>query len=108
MRPRDILAANIKALIESNPAYGSPAALIKASGIPNGTLGRIRAAQVATTVDNLQGLAVAFKVEPWELLVPPSQREPMHALVNAMKAFAKPEQPAASTAVRRKQQGASG
>ncbi len=92
MRPRDILAANINALIDSHPTFGSPPVLVEASGIPNGTLGRIRTAQVATTVDKLEGLATAFKVEPWELLVPPPQREAIHALMAAMKAMGKQEQ----------------
>lgn len=108
MRPRDILAANIKALIERHPSYGSPPELVKASGIPNGTLGRIRKAEVATTVDNLQGLAKAFKVEPWELLVPPPQREALHALMAAMNAYAQPEPPPTASVVRRKQNGTTG
>ena len=94
MRPRDILAANLNALIDGHPTFGSPPALVRASGIPNGTLGRIRTAEVATTVDKLQGLATAFNVEPWVLLVPPSQREAMQKLVQAMETYAKPSQPA--------------
>ena len=40
------------------------------SGVTNGTLDRIRRAVVSTRVDELEKLARAFGVEPWELLRP--------------------------------------
>lgn len=111
MRPRDILAANINALIDDNDDFKSPAKLVEASGVSNGTLGRIRNAEIATTVDQLGRLATAFGVEPWELLVPPEQRKAMHALTEAIKAMPKdgaaPSAEANAAPARRKRQGPS-
>lgn len=89
MRPRDILAANINALM-AEPEPISHAELVKASGVSNGTLGRIRNAQVATTMDQLEGLARGLKVEPWELLTPPDRRKALRGVSEAIKAATKP------------------
>lgn len=67
-RPRDILAANLQALMRERGK--SFAQLRAASGVSNGTLDRIRRAEVATRVDELAPLARALGVQPWQLLVP--------------------------------------
>jgi hypothetical protein len=70
MRPRDILATNLRALMAARPDLGTLPKLTKASGVSNGTLDRIRRAVAATGVDELQALAAAFGLEAWELLRP--------------------------------------
>lgn len=67
-RPRDILAANLQALMRERGK--SFAQLRDASGVSNGTLDRIRRGVVATRVDELAPLARALGVHPWQLLVP--------------------------------------
>ena len=107
MRPRDILAANLRALIADRPEYASHAALVKASGVSNGTLGRIRNAEVATTLDQLEGLAAAFGIEPWELLVPPERRPALHSVSDTLRAAtSKPEALASAAGASRKRAGA--
>lgn len=71
--PRHILASNLKRLMQQHPALGTLPKLTEASGVSNGTLDRIRRAVVATRVDELQPLAKAFGMEPWQLLVPPAE-----------------------------------
>jgi transcriptional regulator with XRE-family HTH domain len=70
MRPRDILAANLRALMAARPDLDTLPKITARSGVSNGTLDRIRRAAVATRVDELARLAAAFGVEPWELLRP--------------------------------------
>jgi hypothetical protein len=69
MRPRDILAENLKKLMAATPSLRTIPELTKASSVSNGTLDRIRRADVATNVDVLEQLARAFGVTPWQLLV---------------------------------------
>lgn len=68
--PRHILAENLRRLMASRPDLDTLPKLTAASGCSNGTLDRIRRAVVATRVDELQPLAKAFGLQPWELLVP--------------------------------------
>lgn len=71
MRPRDVLAENLKALMKAKPELARFDDIEAASDkrLTNGTLDRIRRAAVATTVDRLADIAEAFGVEPWQLLV---------------------------------------
>lgn len=89
MRPRDILAANLVELMERTPALDRLPKLTKATGISNGTLDRWRRAQVSAGIDELEPLARAFGLKPWELLVPREEREALHALSAALRAAAK-------------------
>lgn len=66
------------------PRYGTLFA--HALGMTNGTIDRIRRADVNAGIDHLEPLAQALGVEPWELLVPPERREALHALYQALKA----------------------
>lgn len=68
MRPRDILAANLRALMASRPDLNTLPKLTARSGVSNGTLDRIRRAAVSTRIDELERLAKAFGVESWELV----------------------------------------
>ncbi len=70
MRPRDILAINLRATMAARPDLDTLPKITARSGVSNGTLDRIRRAVVSTRVDELERLGRAFGVEPWELLRP--------------------------------------
>jgi transcriptional regulator with XRE-family HTH domain len=70
MRPRDILATNLRALMAARPDLDTLPKITARCGVTNGTLDRIRRAVVSTRVDELDRLARAFGIEPWELLRP--------------------------------------
>ena len=70
MRPRDILAANLRAFMATRPDLDTLPKVTARSGVTNGTLDRIRRAAVSTRVDELARLADAFGVEAWEMLRP--------------------------------------
>ena len=70
MRPRDILANNLRALMTARPDLDTLPKITARSGVTNGTLDRIRRAVVSTRVDELERLARAFGLEAWELLRP--------------------------------------
>ncbi len=70
MRPRDILAANLRAFMAARPDLDTLPKLTARSGVTNGTLDRIRRAAVSTRIDELARLADAFGVEPWEMVRP--------------------------------------
>jgi hypothetical protein len=74
MTPRQILAANLRALMAKHPDLDTLPKITARSGVSNGTLDRIRRAVVATRVDELQPLARAFGLEPWQLLVPADEK----------------------------------
>jgi hypothetical protein len=69
-RPRDILACNLRLLMQRHPELNTLPKLTARSGVSNGTLDRIRRGAVATRVDELEPLARAFGLQPWELLLP--------------------------------------
>jgi transcriptional regulator with XRE-family HTH domain len=79
MRPRDILANNLRALMASRPDLDTLPKITARGGVTNGTLDRIRRAVVSTRVDELERLGKAFGVEPWELLRPqgPARLSPL-------------------------------
>lgn len=68
MRPRDILANNLRALMAARPDLNTLPKITAASGVSNGTLDRIRRAAVSTRVDELERLGKAFGIEAWEML----------------------------------------
>lgn len=76
MRPRDILAANLRALMATHPDLDTLPKITARSGVTNGTLDRIRRAVVSTRVDELEKLGRAFGIEPWELLRPHGHMTP--------------------------------
>ena len=75
MRPRDVLANNLRALMAARPDLDTLPKITARSGVSNGTLDRIRRAVVSTRVDELEKLGRAFGVEPWELLRPHGHAE---------------------------------
>lgn len=80
-RARDLLAANVNALMAARPGLGSNQAVTKAGGPTNGSIDRIRRATHACRIDELDKLAAVFGVEPRSLLEvdadngPPLSRE---------------------------------
>jgi hypothetical protein len=71
MRPRDVLAKNLIALMEANPSLRSVELLVEAGAGTTGTLDRIKRREASTGVDNLDPIAKAFGLSsPWQLLVP--------------------------------------
>ena len=79
---RDILAANVNALIDRSKDPSAHRRLVE-RGIPNGTLGRIRTAAVGTSVDNLEKLAAGLGIPAWLLLVTQEKRDAMFAMWHA-------------------------
>ena len=67
---RQILAENINRLMQSTLALNSNTKLVKRSGLGLGTMGRVRNAEAAATIDTLDRLAECFGVQPWQLLEP--------------------------------------
>jgi transcriptional regulator with XRE-family HTH domain len=76
MRPRDILSANLRALMAVRPDLDTLPKITARSGVTNGTLDRIRRAVVSTRVDELEKLGKAFGVEAWQLLRPQGHTSP--------------------------------
>jgi hypothetical protein len=70
MRPRDVLAENLKKLMAASPKLATFPQITKAGGGANGTLDRIRRKSIATGVDNLEPLAEVYGLDAWQLLVP--------------------------------------
>lgn len=71
MRARDILAANLKALLAASEINTLKKITAKSHGVlSNGKLDRIRRAERATDIDSVGELAKVYKLEPWQLLVP--------------------------------------
>lgn len=78
MRPRDVLAANLRKLMAAAPKLSRLPLIVEASNgrLSNGTLDRVRRASHATSIDTLEQIAEVFGVEPWQLLVPSLQATP--------------------------------
>lgn len=64
------LSDNLKKLMARHKQMRSQAAIGKAAGIDQTTAGRILNGKNAPSVDTLDGLAKAFGLEPWQLLLP--------------------------------------
>ena len=73
MRPRDILAANLRALMATRSDLNTLPKITARSGVSNGTLDRIRRAVVATRIDELEPLGKVFGLPAWEMLRAPGQ-----------------------------------
>jgi hypothetical protein len=68
--PRDVLSANLKALMAAHPELGTLTKITAKGGPPNGVLDRIRRAEGACRIDSLAQLARVFGLEAWQMLVP--------------------------------------
>lgn len=65
-----VLAANLNALMASDESLNTVEKLSKRSGIGTGTIDRLRRAEASARLYTIVAIAVAFKMEPWQLLVP--------------------------------------
>lgn len=67
---RHILADNLKALKANHQLSQTKIAKLTKGAMDQTTVGRIERADIATTVDMINALALAFELEPWQLLTP--------------------------------------
>lgn len=66
---REILARNLRARMEANPAIRTQELLEKKAGLGQATVSRILNCGGAATLDSLAALAQACECQAWELLV---------------------------------------
>jgi transcriptional regulator with XRE-family HTH domain len=64
------LAQNIRALMIARPILSSQAALARAASVDQRTVGRILNCEHAPTVLQVEKIAKAFGLAPWQLLSP--------------------------------------
>ena len=64
------LAANLAALMQASSEMPSQSAVAKRAGMDQRTVGRILNEEHSPTITQLERLARAFGLEPWQLLVP--------------------------------------
>jgi transcriptional regulator with XRE-family HTH domain len=69
-RARNLLSKNITSLMEGHADLSTIKLLNARSGVPTGTLDRIRRGVVNAGVDHLDAIARAFDLEVWQLFVP--------------------------------------
>jgi transcriptional regulator with XRE-family HTH domain len=78
-RASQVLAENVNRLMSQRPGLDSNPKLSRASGVPTSTISRVRNGSVEATLQVIERLAYAFKLEPWQLLtdyarpLPPEQ-----------------------------------
>jgi hypothetical protein len=68
--PRDILAANLKALMAAHPDLNTLPKITQKGGPPNGVLDRMRRADAACRIDSVAQVARVFGLQTWQMLVP--------------------------------------
>lgn len=68
--PRYVLRDNVNALMAANPECGTMLKLSQKSGVSKGVIERITKAQANTGIDHLEGLAKAFRVHVYQLMIP--------------------------------------
>lgn len=68
LEPRQILAKNVRALMQAKPHLGTIVKLSQVSGVSKGVVERMTKAEANTGVDHLAGIAHAFGVPVWALL----------------------------------------
>lgn len=67
---RQVLAANLKALMASHKTLDTFPKIVKARGPSNGTLDRIRRMAAGASIDAVDQLAKVYGLEAWQLMVP--------------------------------------
>lgn len=69
---RDVVSANLKALMDSTPDLNTQMKIAeKTKGrVSQRTVGRILDRSVSVTVDHIAELAAIFHLQPWQLLLP--------------------------------------
>ena len=66
----EILTANLKRLMDEANPRKTQAQVATAGGMQQRTVGRIKNGDMVPTLIQLQALAKAFRLQPWQLLVP--------------------------------------
>ena len=69
-RIRQIVADNLKRLMDLRPNLNTLPKIAQAGGPSNGTLDRIRRLEVGCSIDQLAKIAEVFELDAWQLLVP--------------------------------------
>lgn len=80
---REVLSENIKNLMISHQLINSQSEISRHCDIPQRTVGRILNGETHATLGSIVGIATAFGLEPWQLLVPgldPSNLPRLHVL----------------------------
>lgn len=65
-----LFARNVKALMKAHPVLSSQAAVSRHAGMDQRTVGRIVNCEHAPTLVQIEKLARAFGLQPWQLFVP--------------------------------------
>lgn len=65
-----VLATNLRALMAADPEHSTQAAVAKASGLDQRTVGRVLNLEHACSVTAVGRLAAVWRLEAWQLLVP--------------------------------------
>lgn len=68
--PHPTLSSNLKALMEAHATLRTQAAVGKAAGIDQRTVGRILNGSHNPTLKHIEALAKCFKLTSWQLLMP--------------------------------------
>jgi transcriptional regulator with XRE-family HTH domain len=67
---RENLSANLRVLMQATPDLDSQPKIAKRSGVSQSTVGRLIRGDVRCKLDSLDGVARAFGLAAWQLLVP--------------------------------------
>lgn len=70
MKLRDVLAKNIAVLMDAKADVGTEVLLRRKAKLGGGTLDGARQATTSITIDSLEKMAAAFRLQPWQMLVP--------------------------------------
>lgn len=75
MSAREVLATNLRSLMDSNPRYGTTVALEKATEelgckVGKSTIDRALKHQTTLNLDYIEVIARVFGLDPWQLLTP--------------------------------------
>lgn len=92
--PRKTLADNLSRLMAYHKGIGDGLGtlegVVAASKVPRGTVHRIKRGEVSAGVDHLEGLAVAFDLDVWQLFVhdlDPTNPPMLKAITDKQKAM---------------------
>lgn len=67
---REVVSENIRSLMAAHPVLTSQSEIARHCEIPQRTVGRIINCETQANLGSIVGIATAFGIEPWQLLVP--------------------------------------
>lgn len=67
---RKVLSDNIKNLMQHHDVLNSQSEIARRCGLPQRTVGRILNGETQANLSSIVGIATAFGIEPWQILVP--------------------------------------